>query len=145
MTISFFAPMFVTEGVGVERAALLRSTTHFFNFGQAAYTITALTETGTYVEKTDGVQPSKVGIILRIAAIATVVIPALMLIGLAIYRAMNSFTQGPVAECPICLDPLYKKVTLKCKHEFHRECIEAWKKTANSCPLDREPIEIDAV
>ena len=50
-----------------------------------------------------------------------------------------------MATCSICLtdfevdDTLCKLIV--CKHEFHRECLEDWLQTENSCPLCRNVIK----
>lgn len=48
------------------------------------------------------------------------------------------------AECPICIDTLEEGQTaafLPCKHWFHEECVVAWLKEHNTCPICRTPIE----
>ncbi len=41
-------------------------------------------------------------------------------------------------ECAICLEPLISgHEKLKCKHNFHKDCISEWKKHKDTCPLCR--------
>lgn len=37
-------------------------------------------------------------------------------------------------ECSICLDTISVGETLKCKHRFHKNCIDKWKISNNTCP-----------
>lgn len=48
--------------------------------------------------------------------------------------------------CSVCLDLLNEKQqAIKhleyCSHVFHKECIETWENTANTCPCCREAIQ----
>ena len=45
--------------------------------------------------------------------------------------------------CSICLENINSECITKCKHVFHNECINEWKKYNNKCPLCREEIFID--
>lgn len=41
-------------------------------------------------------------------------------------------------ECCICLDKnINEWVSTSCNHEFHKECINDWRKTKNTCPICR--------
>ncbi|XP_055924656.1 E3 ubiquitin-protein ligase RNF126-B-like [Argiope bruennichi] len=41
-------------------------------------------------------------------------------------------------DCPICTEPLHRKITTSCGHNFHGECLEMWMKENMSCPLCRK-------
>jgi hypothetical protein len=46
------------------------------------------------------------------------------------------------ASCPICLGEYQTEEsvrTLPCVHAYHADCIDAWLKTCNNCPLCRQP------
>ena len=45
-------------------------------------------------------------------------------------------------ECPICLDDIKKNQESKtvCNHKFHKECLNTWLNTHNTCPLCRSII-----
>jgi len=47
--------------------------------------------------------------------------------------------------CSVCLDEYEKQQMCtrlpKCSHVYHKECIEGWLKTANTCPVCREVVE----
>lgn len=47
--------------------------------------------------------------------------------------------------CPICMDDLDKKevITTKCKHKFHKKCLETWLERSRFCPLCRRDIGDD--
>lgn len=48
------------------------------------------------------------------------------------------------SECSICLECLTTDDTiLQCKHQFHKVCINLWKKTADTCPYCRAIIKDD--
>jgi len=55
---------------------------------------------------------------------------------------------GKLSECTICLDEIdlsdtNEVVTLKCKHTFHKECLEGWAAHGhNTCPICRAKITI---
>ena len=51
----------------------------------------------------------------------------------------------PAPECSICLESIGSTAIFvtKCKHIFHRGCINKWCKTTNSCPLCRTAEIID--
>ncbi|GJN29100.1 hypothetical protein PR202_gb17293 [Eleusine coracana subsp. coracana] len=46
--------------------------------------------------------------------------------------------------CAICLEPLRHGAVCSevpaCRHVFHRECVERWARSSNSCPLCRAKI-----
>lgn len=86
--ISFFSPISSDFAHPLEKCAFLRGCTHFFNFGQKAYTIRHFDEKIEVMEK-EGEKPSWIAILWRVAAIATVIIPVLILLGAWIYRALN--------------------------------------------------------
>ena len=49
----------------------------------------------------------------------------------------------PDGECVICLDSYNNDMeccSIKCKHTFHKECINTWFNEKQSCPLCRESI-----
>ncbi|XP_055924602.1 E3 ubiquitin-protein ligase RNF126-B-like [Argiope bruennichi] len=41
-------------------------------------------------------------------------------------------------DCPICTEPLHRKITTSCGHNFHGECLEMWMKENMSCPMCRK-------
>ena len=46
-------------------------------------------------------------------------------------------------QCSICTAPVrwcQRSCKLPCGHKFHKDCIEPWTKTHNSCPNCREPV-----
>lgn len=45
-------------------------------------------------------------------------------------------------ECPICREllPQNLKYTTKCKHSFHKSCLNTWLNNNNNCPLCRQKI-----
>ncbi|KAF8793588.1 putative RING finger protein C548.05c like protein [Argiope bruennichi] len=43
-----------------------------------------------------------------------------------------------LGDCPICTEPLHRKITTSCGHNFHGECLELWIKENLSCPLCRK-------
>ena len=47
---------------------------------------------------------------------------------------LRNKTECAICLCIIKLDKLY---TLKCKHIFHKSCINKWFKCANTCPICR--------
>jgi hypothetical protein len=51
----------------------------------------------------------------------------------------------PAPECSICLESIGSTAIFvtKCKHIFHKGCINKWCKTTNSCPLCRTEKIID--
>lgn len=92
MTITFFAPIYSDQPHPLERFGFLRSTTHFFDFGQNGYLIRYYDHNGKLeVLEKEGERPSWISILLRVVAIATVIMPLVMLIGAWIYRALNTF------------------------------------------------------
>lgn len=46
-------------------------------------------------------------------------------------------------ECPICMSKInfHSKKILDCKHSFHKECIDEWLKTKNTCPCCRHIVD----
>lgn len=92
MQISFFSPIFSDKPHPLEKFSFLRTTTHFFDFGQKGYTIRYYDHNGKLelLEK-EGENATWISILLRVAALATVIIPLVMLIGAWIYRLANEF------------------------------------------------------
>lgn len=92
MSISFFSPIYAGPNASShERCPFLRCTTHFFDFGQKAYTISHSNSFKIDVIEREDVQPSWMMTMVRIIALATLIIPLLMAIGSWIYRSVNSF------------------------------------------------------
>lgn len=61
---------------------------------------------------------------------------------LKIYR-VNSNDNLLLDECSICLEKYKvndKIMNLKCRHSFHKDCINIWLKDNNTCPQCRENI-----
>ena len=150
MSVSLFSPIVKNNLIPLEEnCSSLRFTTQFFNFGQKAYTITKIDKTMTEV-KENTEKPSWLMTIVRIIAIATVIIPITMFLLLCIYRLANSFKvefelkNG--GDCSICDDPIseYDAVLLQCKHAYHTHCLDEWKSKNPICPLDRKPIVIES-
>lgn len=52
----------------------------------------------------------------------------------------NNYCHIHSKECSICYEKLYDKQPeiLKCKHQFHKECIREWFERDNRCPLCRD-------
>jgi hypothetical protein len=49
-------------------------------------------------------------------------------------------------DCPICTKDLKNNVvTLQCGHMFHKNCINQWTKTSDTCPICRNPNTIQPV
>ncbi|OEL32522.1 hypothetical protein BAE44_0006459, partial [Dichanthelium oligosanthes] len=48
--------------------------------------------------------------------------------------------------CAICLDPLRRGQPCSeepaCRHTFHRDCVGAWARSSNTCPLCRVKIVV---
>ena len=44
-------------------------------------------------------------------------------------------------DCSICARKLKRKVTTKCCHSFHKNCIRRWCRKNNNCPICRKPFE----
>lgn len=117
MSIPFFSPIYPSADPNVyENCSFLRFTTHFFNLeihNTTPYKITNYTETGLELIKGRKMDPTlNMGkYILKVILIATVVIPIFMLLGILIYRAVNSFQLGPdrlsLERLP---DELYQKI-----------------------------------
>lgn len=92
MSISFFSPIHAgTNYNPKESCAFLRGSIHLFNFGQKAYRIQSFDDRSIKAFEVQGEEPSWIGITLRVMAIATVIIPLIMLMGALIYRSLNSF------------------------------------------------------
>lgn len=93
MNVSLFSPI----GPGYshnpkEKLGGLRFTTEFFNFGQTKYLVATIkNDPALYLEPIYSQKPSWFAIALRIAAIMTIIIPLLMLVGAWIYRNANRF------------------------------------------------------
>ena len=91
MTVSLFAPI-VQSSNSKENLVSLRFTTRFFNFGQTCYRVTPLSrDQFLYLEQAHHQKPHWLGVVLRIVAIMTIIIPIFMIIGAMIYRAANKF------------------------------------------------------
>ena len=49
-------------------------------------------------------------------------------------------------DCPVCLGNLFdsKRIYLRCKHAFHKDCVAQWLRVSSaspaSCPMCRAPI-----
>ena len=58
---------------------------------------------------------------------------------------MEDYTDPyPLPECPICLNGIQQgtgKRSGSCKHFFHKECIDTWLNTSNTCPKCRTPFD----
>ena len=56
---------------------------------------------------------------------------------------VNSDDNLLLDECSICLERYVvndKVLNLKCRHSFHKDCINIWLKDNNTCPQCRENI-----
>jgi len=56
-------------------------------------------------------------------------------------RASSSVVEGEM--CPICHDNVASnndRVTLSCKHEYHRKCIKGWLSRKDTCPMCRDSV-----
>ena len=54
---------------------------------------------------------------------------------------MNSTTEVESSlTCSICYEKIGGGVQLKCQHEFHEECIQAWFEKKTTCPMCRYDI-----
>lgn len=53
--------------------------------------------------------------------------------------------KGSLIECSICLSFMYDKIESlpKCKHQFHKDCIDMWKKKNLTCPLCKIPLKLE--
>lgn len=59
--------------------------------------------------------------------------------GLPRFHTRRSRSSDP--PCPICLQPGEGMVArLRCRHVFHRECIEEWLVHRDTCPLCRTTV-----
>lgn len=91
MSVSFFSPIYPSE-IHNENLGFLRSAISIFDFGQQSYKIEVFTgDTSLYLSPHEDSKPTWMGTLARIAAILTVIIPLLALIGIAIYRLANQF------------------------------------------------------
>jgi hypothetical protein len=53
-------------------------------------------------------------------------------------------SQDDKFDCSVCIDEMKVGdtiITLPCKHMFHEDCVVAWLKEHNTCPVCRAPIE----
>lgn len=98
-SVPFFSPIHANpQSIPEERCGFLRGATHAFDFGQQAYTIKSGIDLGKMELMEMGEsKPSWFSTLLRVAAIFTVILPVIALIGMAIYRAVNQF-QVPLAQ-----------------------------------------------
>lgn len=49
-------------------------------------------------------------------------------------------------QCPICLDEMRAQdlgVVLACKHAFHGDCINRWRRSSDNCPVCRSLTSVD--
>lgn len=54
---------------------------------------------------------------------------------------ITKYDSNKEEECVICLEEYNKKEiirTLKCKHFYHKNCIDKWMKNNNKCPLCKD-------
>ncbi|XP_050204652.1 E3 ubiquitin-protein ligase RHA2B-like [Mercurialis annua] len=63
---------------------------------------------------------------------------------------IHSCKQSPVAECAVCLsefgDGDYVRKLVKCKHVFHRDCVDKWlQQYLATCPLCRTKVLPDEI
>ncbi|KAL6839617.1 hypothetical protein ACP4OV_030556 [Aristida adscensionis] len=60
------------------------------------------------------------------------------------YAAGGRVRAAEAAVCAICLEPLRRGQLCAevpaCRHAFHRDCVGAWAKSRNTCPLCRARI-----
>lgn len=92
MKISLFSPIYASPSqVAPEKYAFLKCTTQFFNLGQTSYEIKCRNPNGSISVIENEHKPSWVGIMLRVAAFFTIIIPVIMFIGLLIYARVNKF------------------------------------------------------
>lgn len=92
MSIPFLSPIYPADApCPDERLSFLRGATAFFDFGQQSYKIEYVQgDTSLNLSAID-TKPSWWGIALRIAALATVIIPIIALALIALYRLANTF------------------------------------------------------
>lgn len=56
------------------------------------------------------------------------------------YQHVNQLPKEKIyhsEDCPICMEVLSTPEITKCGHQFHKQCLDRWKKTANTCPSCR--------
>lgn len=94
MNIPFFCPIHSTVDLHpLEHCAFLRNATGLFDFGQKAYTIRQYENNGLIeLMEVKGNKPSLIGIILRVIAIATIILPLLASAAMYIHHKMNNFS-----------------------------------------------------
>lgn len=54
---------------------------------------------------------------------------------------VTKYNSNEEEECVICLEKYNKKEnirTLKCKHFYHKNCIDEWMKNNDKCPLCKD-------
>lgn len=48
-----------------------------------------------------------------------------------------------INDCVICLENIiFYKVTLKCRHSYHKHCLNEWLKRQSTCPLCRNDVDL---
>ena len=94
MNISLLSPIYPNTHLK-ENLSFLRFSTHFFDFGQTAYRVKNIRANGIEVKEHLRERPSWIGTLLRVVAIMTIIIPLIMLLGLAIYTLVNNFYLAP--------------------------------------------------
>lgn len=116
MPISFFSPIHTGSNQSPkERCRFLRGSVQLFNFGQKAYQIHHFDSRSLKAIEIPGKKPGWVGVALRVIAIATVVIPLIMLLATLVYRALNHFQvlqlPNPLNQIP---DDVLKLIAKQC-------------------------------
>lgn len=133
--ISLFSPLY-SQKASSDWGGCLQSTTHFFNFGQPAYIIRYYEYNTAFVCEKLNSKPSWIGILLRVAAFCTVIIPLIMLMGLLIYRGTNRFMIDESRGIHKLSDRLVK-------HIFEKSDPASILELKGTCKLFKEIIEED--